>query len=51
MGKKTKLHTAVERGDTERLQWLLDKGLYDVNEGDDGVFDVCRKRERERGVD
>jgi hypothetical protein len=49
MGKKTKLHEAVERGESEELQQLLDSRAYDVNEGDEGFFNVCG--ERERGVD
>ena len=33
MGKKTKLHEAAERGESEELQWFLDSQAYDVNEG------------------
>ena len=50
MGKKTKLHEAAERGESEELQQLLDTGTYDVNEGDEGFSYVCEERERERGV-
>ncbi len=49
MGKKTKLHEAAERGESEELQRLLDSRAYDVNEEDEG--NVCGERERERGVD
>ncbi len=49
MGKKTKLHEAAERGESEELQRLLDSGAYDVNEGD--WEEVCEERERERRVD
>jgi hypothetical protein len=51
MGKRTKLHEAAERGESEELQRLLDTGGYDVNEGDEGLNYVCKERERERGVD
>ncbi len=47
MGKKTGLHIAAKRGDGERLQRLLDSGLYDVSEGDDEWSKVSEKRERE----
>ncbi len=52
MGKKTKLHEAAERGDSEELQRLLDTGAYDVNEEGNQIFceRVCEERERERGV-
>jgi hypothetical protein len=40
MGKKTKLHEATERGESEELQWLLDTGTYDVNEGNEGYLKV-----------
>ncbi len=49
MGKKTKLHEAAERGESEELQRLLDSGAYDVNEGDE--YKVCEEGEREKGVD
>ncbi len=45
MGKKTKLHEAAERGESDELQRLLDSGSYDVNEG---AYNVCEERERER---
>ena len=55
MGKKTALHKAAERGDSDSLQRLLDEGTYNVNEENDGCLKVClqreRERERERGVD
>jgi hypothetical protein len=49
MGKKTKLHWAAERGESEELQRLLDTGAYDVNEGDEDMVCEERERERERG--
>ncbi len=51
MGKKTKLHEAAERGESEELQRLLDTQAYDVNEGDE--LKVCgeSERARERGID
>ncbi len=50
MGKKTQLHEAAEREESEKLQRLFETGAYDVN-GEDQVFDnVCEERERERGV-
>jgi hypothetical protein len=49
MGKKTKLHWAAKKGESEELQRLLGIGSHDVNEGDEGK--VCEERERERGVD
>jgi hypothetical protein len=50
MGKKTKLHTAAESGESEELQRLLETGLFDVDEGCDALFtyNVGGKRERER---
>jgi hypothetical protein len=45
MGVKTKLHEAAERGESEELQRLLDTGAYDVNEEDEGFFNVCEERE------
>jgi hypothetical protein len=48
MGKKTKLHEAAERGESEELQRLLDTRAYDVNEGDEGFLNVCEERERVR---
>jgi hypothetical protein len=48
MGKKTELHWAAEGGDSEELQRLLDTGAYDVNEGNEGFFNVCEEREREK---
>ncbi len=48
MGKKTELQKAAERGESEELQRLLDTRSYDVNEGNEGDFDVCEERERER---
>jgi hypothetical protein len=50
MGKKTKLHEAAERGESEELQRLLDSGSYDVNEGSDESWheEVCGERESER---
>jgi hypothetical protein len=47
IGKKTQLHEAAERGESEELQRLLDTGAYDVNE-EDGLK-VCGEKERERG--
>ncbi len=35
MGKKTVLHRAAAKGESEELQQLLDTGAYDVNEGDE----------------
>ena len=35
MGKRTALHEAAERGDSDRLQHLLDEGIYDVNEANE----------------
>jgi hypothetical protein len=49
MGKKTKLHEAAERGESEELQRLLDTGAYAVNGGYEGFYNVC-EREREREV-
>jgi hypothetical protein len=53
MRKRTPLHTAAERGESEELQRLLDTRSYDVNEGNEGNMGVCevrgeRGRERER---
>ena len=50
MGKKTALHEAAERGDSDSLQRLLDKGTYNVNEENDEKYreGVCLQRERER---
>ncbi len=45
MGKKTKLHEAAARGESEELQRLLETGAYDVNEGDEGLLNVCEERE------
>jgi hypothetical protein len=47
MGKKTELHEAAERGESEELQRLLDTGYYDVNEGAEDCFNVCEEGERE----
>ena len=53
MGKKSALHEAAERGDSDSLQRLLTDGSYDVNEGSDGSdgnwkAGVLCKREREK---
>ena len=45
MGKRTALHEAAERGDSEKLQHLLDEGTYDVNE-EDLISHVCLQREK-----
>jgi hypothetical protein len=47
MGKKTKLHEAAERGESEELQRLLDSRAYDVNEGSDENYweGVCDLKE------
>ena len=50
MGKKTPLHEAAERGESEKLQRLLEAGTYDVNAGDGDNVCEERKREREREV-
>ncbi len=50
MGKKTKLHEAAERGESEELQRLLDSGAYEVNEKAEDYFNVCEEREREQVV-
>jgi hypothetical protein len=43
MGKKTRLHTAAERGESEELQRLLETGAFDVNEESDEKYSegVC----------
>jgi hypothetical protein len=48
---KTELHQAAERGESEKLQSLLDSGLFNVNEGSDeiGHVNVCQERKRETG--
>jgi hypothetical protein len=48
---KTELHQAAERGESEKLQSLLDSGLFNVNEGSDeiGHVNVCKERKRETG--
>ena len=38
MGKKTALHEAAERGDSETLQQLIDERTYDVNEESDEEY-------------
>ncbi len=49
MGKKTQLHTAAERGESEELQRLLETGVYDIHEGSNEEFclGVCEEREGE----
>ncbi len=49
---KTELHDASQKGESERLQHLLETGSYDVNEFDDPEEQVDQEREREgwRGV-
>ena len=32
------LHEAAKRGDTDRLQLLLDEGTYDVNERSEKLY-------------
>jgi hypothetical protein len=52
--KETDLHAAAERGESERLQRLLDAGSDHVNQKNEDSFDVCEerilcaKREREK---
>ena len=55
--QKAALHTAAKKGESERLQHLLEEGTYDVNEGNDGKIPfweegVCphtyTQREREK---
>ncbi len=48
---KTKLHEAAERGESEKLQRLLDTGSYDVNEGERNKVWEREERERERDRD
>ncbi len=55
MGKKTELHEAAQRGESDELQRLLDSGSYDVNEGSNEfgcqvLFMEREKRKREREV-
>jgi hypothetical protein len=45
MGKKTELHTAADKGETEKLQRLLDTEAFDVNERDEDHYNVCEERE------
>ncbi len=45
-GMKTDLIISAERGESEKLQRLLDTGSYDAKEGD--AYKVCRKSGRER---
>ena len=47
MGKKTALHEAAERGDSDSLQRLLDEGTYDVNEENDEWQEFVRFQIRE----
>jgi hypothetical protein len=44
----TELHEAAERGESEKLQRLLDTGASDVNEGNGSNVSEERERERER---
>ena len=55
MGKKTALHRAAERGDSEKLKFFLDEGMCDVNEESDekyyeGVSLQRERKKRERAV-
>ncbi len=49
MGTKTDLIIAAERGESEKLQRLLDTGSYDANEGDMHIKFVERVEGKERG--
>jgi hypothetical protein len=48
MGKKTALHGAAGRGESEELQRLLETGFFDINEGSDEEYleGVCEESQR-----
>jgi hypothetical protein len=48
---RTELHDAAERGESERLQRLLDSGSFNINEGDDPSNPVEREREEVKEKD